>query len=380
MTLLTELKPSLPSTWYYDPDHYALELRAVWYRDWVCIGRLEDVPEKGDYRVVELGDQRLIVTRNGDGKVNVFHNTCRHRGSALCTSDAGRFRNGRIICPYHTWTYSLDGDLVATPSRAETDDFHAEEFSLYAVHSDAWGGYLFINLSTAPEHSLLEFLGDEVQRVNNWPLADMVSVHQERADLACNWKVFWENYNECYHCPRMHPELCRLVPVYKKGLISRSDDPDWSPESADDDGEPHVAAGNATWTLDGQTILPPIPGPTDAERNIGMTFASFTASMFVVAHTDYVRSVRLLPTGPESVTLIVDWLLLPGVYESHKDEMEKTLQLGRLVVEQDGRACELNQEGLRSSRHQTGVLVAQEYWLWEFHEWLRDRLREEQAA
>lgn len=380
MTLLSELKPTLPSTWYYDPEQYARELRAVWYRDWVCVGRLEDVPEKGDYRVVALGDQRLIVTRSGAGQVRVFHNTCRHRGSTLCTADAGRFANGRIICPYHTWTYSLDGDLIATPSRVETGDFRAADFSLYAVHADTWGGYLFVNLSATPALSLFDFLGKEADELKNWPLADMVSVHQERTHLACNWKVFWENYSECYHCPRMHPELCKLVPVYKKGLISRSDDPEWSPDDTDDDGRPLVAAGKATWTLDGQTTLPPIPGPTDAERNAGMSFASFAGSMFVVGHTDYVRSVRLLPTGPESVTLIVDWLLLPGVYESHESEMEKMLQLGRLVVEQDGRACELNQQGLKSSRHEAGVLVPQEYWLWEFHEWLRGKLREDQTG
>ncbi len=380
MTLLTELKPTLPSSWYYDPAQYVRELRAVWYRDWVCVGRLEDVPEKGDYRVLELGDQRLIVTRSGEGRVNVFHNTCRHRGSTLCTADKGRFPNGRIICPYHTWTYSLDGELVATPSRIDTDDFHAESFSLYSVHSDSWGGYLFVNLRATPEQSLLEFLGDEAQLVRNWPLADMVSIHQERAHLKCNWKVFWENYSECYHCPRLHPELCKLVPVYKKGLISNGDDAEWTAENADDDGRPRVASGKSTWTLDGLSSLPPIPGPTDAERNTGMSFASFTASMFVVAHTDYVRSVRLLPTGPESVTLVIDWLLLPGVYESHQSDVEKMLQLGRLVVEQDGRACELNQQGLKSSRHESGVLVAQEYWLWDFHEWLRGKLGEDQAA
>ena len=215
MTLLSELKPTLPSTWYYDPEQYARELRAVWYRDWVCVGRLEDVPEKGDYRVVALGDQRLIVTRSGAGQVRVFHNTCRHRGSTLCTADAGRFANGRIICPYHTWTYSLDGDLIATPSRVETGDFRAADFSLYAVHADTWGGYLFVNLSATPALSLFDFLGKEADELKNWPLADMVSVHQERTHLACNWKVFWENYSECYHCPRMHPELCKLVPVYK---------------------------------------------------------------------------------------------------------------------------------------------------------------------
>jgi Rieske 2Fe-2S family protein len=106
-----------------------------------------------------------------------------------------------------------------------------------------------------------------------------------------------------------------------------------------------------------------------------MTFASFTATMFVVAHPDYVRSVRVYPRGPEAIELVTDWLLPPDVEDTHGDQVERMLQLGQLVIEQDGRACELNQRGIKSRRHDHGVLVPQEYALWEFHEWLRARLR-----
>ena len=374
MTLLSEIKTTLPSTWYFDPEHYARELEAIWYRDWVCVGRLDDVAESGDYVVVAIGDQRLIVTRNSEQQVRVFHNTCRHRGSILCTSDQGHFRNGRIICPYHTWTYSLDGELLVTPTRVETGDFRAEDYSLYEVHSDSWGGFLFINLADEPRETLVDFLGMEAKALDNWPLAEMESVHEERSRLACNWKIFWENYSECYHCPRVHPELCKIVPVYKKGILDCGDDAQWQPEFDGDDGRPRIDRDLQTWTLDGQSPLPLIDGLTDTERTIGMSFASFTASMFVVGHTDYVRSVRLLPTGPESVDLVVNWYLVPGIKESHADELERIFELGRLVVRQDGEACELNQRGLHSRRHQRGVLVPQEESLWEFHEWLRGRL------
>jgi Rieske 2Fe-2S family protein len=374
MTLLAETKETLPSAWYHDPEHYARELCAVWYRDWVCVGRLEDIPGAGDYRVVMIGEQCLILTRNAAGAVRVFHNTCRHRGSRLCTADSGHFRAGRIVCPYHTWTYSLAGDLVATPSRIDSAGFDTGDFSLYSVHADSWGGYLFVNLAKEPTQSLLDFLGDEARELTHWPLEKMVSVHQERTTLACNWKIFWENYSECYHCPRLHPELCRVVPIYRKALLSHADDQDWQAETDDDDGRPRVAQGIQSWTVDGNTDLPVIEGLTSEEQALGMAFASFTGSMFVVAHPDYVRSVRLLPTGPESVDLIVDWLLMPGVKETHASELEKMLELGRLVVEQDGLICEIKQQGLKSLRHDHGVLVAQEQSLWEFHEWLRERL------
>jgi len=241
MAVLTQTEATLPSSWYYDPEQYDRELDAIWYRDWVCVGRLDAVPNRGDYVLVTIGNQRLFVTRSAEDQVRVYHNTCRHRGSILCASDRGHFRNGRIICPYHTWTYSLEGELLATPTRIDTDDFHAGDFSLYSVHADTWGGFLFVNLSEKPAESLMEFLGQEARELDNWPLAEMESVHQERSRLACNWKVFWENYSECYHCPRVHPELCKVVPVYKKGVLNSGDNADWQPQSADDDGRIHFA-------------------------------------------------------------------------------------------------------------------------------------------
>jgi Rieske 2Fe-2S family protein len=374
MSLLSRTENSLPSSWYYDTAHFARELDAVWYRDWVCVGRLEEIPRAGDFFVAGIGSQRLIVTRNAAGMLRVFHNTCRHRGSVLCTDDRGRFRNGRIICPYHTWTYTLDGDLAATPSRLPVADFKDADYSLYRVHADTWGGYIFVNLADKAETTLADFLGAEARLMQRWPLHQMKSVQQDRRTLACNWKVFWENYSECYHCPRVHPELCRLVPLYQQAVLSYTDTPDWQPEQPDDDGRPRVAPGIRTWTMDGQSTLPVLPGLSESDIASGVSFASFTASMFVVAHPDYVRSVRVLPRGPESIELVVDWLLLGGTADAVAGEFERLFSVGRMLLEQDGRVCELNQQGLKSRRHEHGILVSQEYALWDFHQWLRAKL------
>ena len=199
-------------------------------------------------------------------------------------------------------------------------------------------------------------------------------MRREVTTLACNWKVFWENYSECYHCPGIHPELCRVMPLYREGLLDQADSRTPSPVAGDT--RPRVAPGYKTWTLDGQTTLPLIEGPSAADRAAGVVFASFTASLFIVAHPDYVRSVRILPMGPERIELTVDWLLPPGVAARHADALEKMIELGRLVVAQDGRACELNQQGLRSRRHRQGVLMPQEGSLVEFHHWLQSRLEE----
>jgi Rieske 2Fe-2S family protein len=374
MTLLARTEPTLPSAWYYDPAQYARELEAIWYRDWICVGRQEDLARPGDYVLAEIGNERLILTRDTRGHPRVFHNTCRHRGSVLCTASRGHFANNRIVCPYHSWTYSLDGELLATPNRIEVEDFRRDDYRLYEARVDSWGGFLFVNLSEAPAEPLGDFLGTEARNVEPWPLADLVSVQRDRQTLACNWKVFWENYSECYHCPRIHPELCGLVPIYRDGVLSYADRPSAPSPSAADDPRPRVAPGMLTWTRDGQSTLPLIDGPDEASRALGMVFASFTANLYVVAHPDYVRSVRVAPRSPESVELTVDWLLPRGVAESHPDEIEHMLELGRLVIAQDGRVCELNQQGLRSRRHRDGVLVPQEHAVWQFHQWVRARL------
>jgi Rieske 2Fe-2S family protein len=232
-----------------------------------------------------------------------------------------------------------------------------------------------VNLSDCPRTTLADFLGGEGRLLERWPLGDMVSVQQDRRVLACNWKVFWENYSECYHCPRVHPELCKLVPVYRSGVLNYADTPGWQPSRADDNGRPRVAPGSETWTPDGKCLLPRFSGLDEADVTAGVTFASFTASMFVVAHPDHVRSVRMLPRGPESSELIVDWLMLPETAQDHAAKLETVYAVGRMLVEQDGRVCEVNQLGLKSIRHRHGVLVPQEYAVLEFHEWLRSRLK-----
>ena len=120
---LKRLEAGLPAAWYYDPAHYQRELDAFWYARWVVAAREEEVPNAGDWRVARIGTQSLVVVRDEGGQLRAFHNTCRHRGSILCTEEHGNFARKRIVCPYHSWTYDLAGSLVATPRRMQTPDF-----------------------------------------------------------------------------------------------------------------------------------------------------------------------------------------------------------------------------------------------------------------
>jgi len=374
MRTLTEAKPSLPSSWYFDPGHYDRELAAIWHRDWICVGRSESLQRSGDYFVANIGTQSVVITLLPDNSLRAFHNTCRHRGATLCPHDEGHFSNGRVICPYHTWTYSLDGELIATPGRFETDDFQLSDYPLYTIHVELWRGFVFVNFAKEPDTDFADFVGGQAEYLRNWPLEDMRSVHQETINVSCNWKVFWENYSECYHCARVHPELCKVMPVYRKGVFDLADLPGWTPQHESDRGFGAVGDGAKTWSMDGAITLPVIEGPTEEELNLGVIFSSFDASLYVVAHPDYVRSVRLRPTGPESIELVVDWLLPTSHEIENKEQLASIVELTRLVLQQDGEVCELNQRGLHSEQHAAGVLTPQEYELWGFHQRIRSKL------
>ena len=374
--ILSSLEPSLPSRSYIDPEHYARELDAIWYRSWLCVGRAEELAEPRQYKVVEVGSQSIVLTRDPEGRLHAFHNTCRHRGSLLCTEAHGRFRGNAIVFSYHGWTYSLAGELRGAPHQIRSPDFRTRDFSLYRVAVDSWGGFVFVNLLGDEAPPFADVLEDLIGELGNWSLEPLRVGRRVERTLACNWKIYWENYMECFHCPGVHPELCRIVPLFGRGLQAEEDDPNWSPEAVDKRAA-GLAPGAVTWTLDGTTELPELPGLDDADRERGHSFGTLLPNVFICAHVDHVRTGRLLPVSPEETLIVVEWLFPKEVLERGDPGLpERATALGALVLEQDARVCELNQRGIRSIRHERGVLVPQEYPVRDFHRWLHGALEE----
>ena len=369
---------TLPSHYYFDEAHYQRELESFWYHNWICVGRCDELTEPGEYRTIQVGDQSIIVMRDSNRDIKAFYNTCRHRGSTLCEAERGRFKGGRIVCPYHAWTYSLEGDLEQTPWRLPSDDFDHGRFSLYRVGAVEWIGYVFINLDVDTDVALEDVFETMPARFANWRLETTKVAHHMEIDLACNWKVFWENFSECYHCPGVHPELCQVVPTFGQGYSSPSENPAWQPPDPKntDYVEPRLASGAVTWTIDGKTSLPAFEHLDEKQIKQGHTYGVSEPSFYLVGHVDYARMVRMLPIGPEKTRLNVEWLLNEESIASPDFDVEQVVELGRLVVEQDGHACELNQKGLKSRRHAAGVLVTQELGVAEFHQWIRAGLGE----
>jgi glycine betaine catabolism A len=372
---LTELTPGLPADAYFDPRHYERELQRIWYRNWVYVGRSSDVAAPRSFRTFEIGDQRLLLVRDEGGALNAFHNTCRHRGAALCRESAGIMRSGAIICPYHAWVYNLQGDLLRTSSKAQAAGFDIADYPLYKVQVNEWSGFIFIALSDNPPP--FERLFDlPINRLDAWPLKDLVVGHVLEKRIQANWKIFWENYNECLHCPTVHPKLSSLVPIYGRGLLEERDDPDWNRHIADPDPKfkGGLRDGAATWSTDGRMTGIAFENLSEEDRRVGHVYLTGLPSMFIVGHVDYVRVVRLRPLGPELTELRVEYLFSPETLASPGFDMRNVVDFTNLVMTEDAEVCELNQRGLHAAPHARGVIMPEEYVIRQFHEWVQSEL------
>ena len=220
---LAGLEPSLPSSWYSSAAIFALEKERIFCREWLCVARAEELAEPGAYRVLDVLGESIILTRNREGQLRAFYNVCRHRGARLCRDAAaagaplgGGIVGTRITCPYHQWTYDLDGRLIAAPHLSAAAGFDKGLFSLYPVGLECHDGFVFLNLTPAQAPALTEQLGAISARIRRYGLGELRIGHTLRYEVAANWKVVCENYNECYHCAGVHPELCAVVPAFRE--------------------------------------------------------------------------------------------------------------------------------------------------------------------
>ena len=358
----------LPQEAYVGAEWFAREMRTVFARNWVCAGHIGEM-EPGTMRGLTVGTAPVLLTRDAGGTYRAWHNTCRHRGAEFCPTGAEKPMGKLITCPYHAWGYAAaDGRLVTTAHAQPTDDFDRATHGLHPVALQIWQGLVFLNLSDAPR----DLRGDvPLSVLDNWPIADLLHGHRWEKRLACNWKTFWENYSECLHCPGIHPELCDMVPVYSKGIMAANEGVGWTPDQTPDR---NLKPGAQSWTLTGAPCGPEFPGLTQAQRDAGYQFVTIWPSVFVVAHVDYVRTVRLTAIGPEQTLLTADWLFSAATLAQPGFDAAEVAGFAKIVMGQDGDASEMNQRGIRSPAYDGGRLMPEEYEILRFHDWLRQEM------
>jgi glycine betaine catabolism A len=361
------LERTLPSDYYRSPQMYAREKERIFCREWVCVGRDTDVPNPGDSTVLDVLGESVLLVRNEAGTLRGFYNVCRHRGAQLCGAMLpGRATRGgvvggkRIRCPYHSWTYSLDGDLVAAPY---IGGFDAATFSLYPVGVESWGGFIFVHLTPSGAKPLAEQLGAIPTRTRRYPLSGLRVGHTIRYDVAANWKIIVENYNECYHCGGVHPELCDVIPAFRR---NGGGDLQW------ERGIPH-RDGAYTFTSSGTAARAPFADLNEDERLRHFGEVIYP-NLFLSLCCEHVAAFILQPKGPERTLIECQFLFAPEEIAKPGFDPSDAVEFWDITNLQDWAICESVQRGIASRPHVHGYYAPMEDLSLDIRRYVGERL------
>jgi len=341
------LRTTLPGRDYHAQDVFELERERIFFREWFYVCRADEAPEPGDYVSVDVAGESLLVVRGKDDELRAFYNVCRHRGSRLCDPESRGHAKSAIKCPYHAWSYSYDGRLIGTPL-VDKDELDRSQFGLWRAHLDVWQGFVFVNLAEQPRQTLRESLAaqtDQPLQYERWHMDELRTARQTIVEVESNWKILIENYNECLHCPTVHPELSAVAPTYGKGLVVEEGRRDWGVS---------IVGGGVGYTATGTTTVPVMPG-IDQESASAMHGASLFPNMFIDLTGTVVIATRMQPRDAQHTTVFTDYLFRPEVIDDPAFDPSEVVDFAELVARQDWDVCERVQQGVRSRAFTHGV-------------------------
>ena len=362
---LASLEYTLPRASYLDASEFQREYAAIFESGWVCVGRSDTLNETGDYLAIRLQEQSLLVVKADNGELGAFYNVCRHRGTELVPlKDAGPISgqfSRSIVCPYHAWSYHLDGRLRGTPHLAiDTDGV-----TLHSIPLAEWGGFIFVCLAPHRGEPLTQALGDGIVRLQRYPLADLRVGQTLTYEIKANWKVIVENYNECYHCGPIHPELCQIVPAFKHG---GGNELDW------DDGVPH-RDGTNTFTTSGTTARAPFPGLTETEKTHHKG-ELFYPNLMLSLSMDHVAAFYLWPQSAGHTQIQCDFLFHPDELSKPNFDGSDAVEFWDMVNQQDWDICESVQRGMHNKVFEHGYYAPMEDYSLDIRRFVREKLDE----
>ena len=404
-SLIARCQPgwSLPADFYSRDDVYQLDLERVWRRGWLFAGHACEIPQPGDYFTLDVGTDPVIVLRADDGAIHSLHNVCRHRGSLICTEPSGHAR--RLVCPYHQWTYALDGQLLAC--RGMQEELDKSQFALRRVHAREVEGLIFISLATEPTtfDPVKETLAP-LLRPQGFRRAKVARVVDYL--VQANWKLVWENNRECYHCnanhpeyiqanfdhynaddtsPRIREEMCAVVarseqkwaaaglaPTHKESGMTRFPDAERNIWYAAN--RTPLIEGWVSESLNGRQVAPLMGDYTDAD--VGTLRIRTLPNFWNHSSCDHAVSTRLLPAGPQRTAIRVCWLVDEKAVEGRDYDLAKLMPFWQRTSEQDWQICERQQRGVNSSAYTPGPYSTfKEYNVESFVRWyLKNVMRE----
>jgi Rieske 2Fe-2S family protein len=345
----------LPSSAYTDPAVFAWEQRHFFGSGWVCAGFSAQLAEPGDQRAESLGNGGVLLVRGDDGVLRGFANFCRHRGHELLACGQSAQRNS-VICPYHSWTYSLDGSLRFASGFKGRAGFDGSQWGLVQLPVEEWHGLIFVD-GSGQAGPLADAVPGLAELVAPYEPERLLIAGRHEYDAAANWKILSENYHECYHCPVIHPELCRVSPP-KSGE-------NYPAQGAWIGGWMDLRDGMATMSLDGTSLGVPLRGLDSAGLRT-VIYLNIFPNVLLSLHPDYVMTHRLTPLAADRTMIECSWAFAPEALQRPGFDPGYAVEFWDITNRQDWGACESVQRGLSSPQAQPGPLSPDEDAVYKF--------------
>ncbi len=340
--LATEGLHTLEGSWYTSPATFEHEVERIFARRWLGVGRASALVVPGEYRLLTMGKESLILVRDRAGTLRAHFNVCRHRGSRLCEEPSGHLP-GTIQCPYHAWTYGLDGQLIGVPDQREMEGFDKGRYGLAQAQVSEWDGFVFVNLSEASEPFEVAWAPMR-ERLARWQLGSLATGGRLTYDVRANWKLLFQNYSECYHCAPVHPSLVKLSPP-TSGENDLVDGPYLG-------GFMTVSREGGSMTLSGESCgLPVADLPGEAQR---VYYYSIFPNMLLSLHHDYVMVHTFQPLAPDRTLVACEFLFNPGTLTDPGFDPQDGIGFWDRTNREDWHICEQTQLGVSSRAYRPG--------------------------
>ena len=341
---------SLPQKYFVSPDIFTKEQAEIFSKEWLLVGHQSQIPDAGDYIVQRVNHESLFVIRDRGAKIHGFFNVCRHRGSRLIEDNCGN--RAAIQCPYHAWIYGLDGRLIGAPHMDEVPGFEKADYPLHEVNLGIWEGFIFVNLRDASaergDYSLEHWFAPLSGKFSHWNMSILQPAKRIEYDVRANWKLIFENYSECYHCPGVHPQLQKVSP-YDSAKNDLREGPFLGGFMKINPGKSLTMSGNACAAFVGKI------------ENLQQVFYySIFPNMLLSLHPEYVMVHQLWPQSPERTLIVCDWFFHPEAFKRSNFNPEDAVEFWDMVNRQDWHVCELSQQGISSRAYDPGPYSARE--------------------
>ena len=340
---------------YLSQEVFDWEMQNLFRASWVCVGRGDELVGPGQVRAIEVAGEGVLLARDREGVLTAFSNVCRHRGHEL--APVGEAIETRLIrCPYHAWSYRFNGDLRAAPTFARTPDFDMSEFPLIGIGVTEYLGWVWVDLSgQAPP--IEEHYGNLADLAAPYETTRLRTAAAHSYVVDANWKIIVENYNECYHCSSIHPELCEVTPP-ESGL-------DHQPTGMWCGGTMVLKDHAVTMSLDGASRGVNFRN-VDAEMERMVWYLTVVPNLLLSMHPDYVMTHRLVPLSPDQTSIECSWLFPPETFELEGFDPAYAVDFWDITNREDWTACEHVMKGVRNQGYRPGPLSSWEGTVYQF--------------